>query len=192
MFTPTQIHRSHTDQLTSSNIDRNRKSITRRRVEMNKLCVTVLVLVVQFCILAGQAFAQCEVTLYKHSPPGGKQIVIRQSEFPYGLGQTFWAAPNWLERATGIIANAVQGNFNEADLFWVAGFAINVRKAAPNEVGQSTIGVNVGSLTYGNLVAKVDAAGNIPGIETGTEFLTPQGLYNKVLGPSGWGPNRLE
>ena len=177
MFTPTQIHRSHTDQLTSSNIDRNRKSITRRRVEMNKLCVTVLVLVVQFCILAGQAFAQCEVTLYKHSPPGGKQIVIRQSEFPYGLGQTFWAAPNWLERATGIIANAVQGNFNEAAL---------------NEVGQSTIGVNVGSLTYGNLVAKVDAAGNIPGIETGTEFLTPQGLYNKVLGPSGWGPNRLE
>ena len=55
---------------------------------MRKLYTLIIALCVPFCTLAGQAFAQCEVTLYQHLPPGGKQIVIRQSEFPYGLGQT--------------------------------------------------------------------------------------------------------
>ena len=172
---------------------------------MKKPITRILMLATVLCAWAGQAVADCEVSLYENSPPGGHQIVIRQSEFPNGLSQTFYEAPNWWERSEGIIATTVSGEFDydSSDLFFIASAAIDLQKAVVNVAGEETMGVRVGSIIYGDyykgvcsgfglqasrLAAAVDGFGNIVGVDTGLDILTPEGLYNKTLGPSGWGP----
>ena len=86
-----------------------------------------------------------------------------------------------------ILENAAQGNFNPADVFFVAGFASNLTTEILNIAGQNTIGVNVGSYAY-DLRTQVDAAGNIIGVDTGALILSTEELYDKMYGPSGWGP----
>ncbi len=158
---------------------------------MKNKVYAITFLIALMCTWTGEVAAQCEVMLHQDSPPGGRQLVIRQSEFPLGVGMTFWAPENtWTKswnRATSFIENAVQGNFSTSDLLWAGSFALNMKKAVLNEIGQNTIGYKVGSLTHGNLIARIDEAGNILGIETGTEVLTPEGLYNRFY-PGDWGP----
>ncbi|MBT4161812.1 MAG: DUF5011 domain-containing protein [Candidatus Latescibacteria bacterium] len=170
---------------------------------MNNLLTKIFIPIVLF-LWAGQSFAVCKVGLYEHTEPGGKEIIISQSDFPNGIGQTFRAAPNQWERSLSIIDKTISGDFNYSteDLIWIGGIAMNPQKAVLNAAGENTFGVRVGSLVYGDsylnfcrfclpatrLLAGVDAAGNIVGIDTGTQILTPEGLYDKTLAPSGWGP----